>query len=227
MLAADAARLDQHELNLCCDSLTEGMGRWSRAWRLPLLAGPAADVDDFLTPRPPATPARRRADLIEEVLLGGLMYEMLDFMLARCVVERADPEAGRLLLGSGRTQVKILGKLAYGIPGQRYDWLGYDVPVTTCCSCGYFPACTEELVVLVRELGCEDRDVEFSEHGPDAEALEHVVVLQGPAGQLTRCRTRTVFLPWFSRGRGKRLSGGSGGVLGLGVSKAPDGRRWR
>jgi LuxR family maltose regulon positive regulatory protein len=172
MLAAHGVRLTYTQLNRL-HSLTEGWAAGLGLAAASLRTG--RDVDRFLTSFAGDTGAMA-GYLIEEVL-AGLDYETLDFMLVTCVAERLTPELAQRL--SGRDDAgEILGKLADAntlvsvttgsVTTYRYHSLLR----------GYLTARLKSMGrTRFRQLHAKTATW-FSEHGLDAEALEHAVVSQ-------------------------------------------------
>ena len=148
-------------------SLTEG---WAAGlgWPPPLRTG--RDVDH--SPSFAGDTGAMAGYLIEEVL-AGLDHETLDFMLVTCVAERLTPELAQRL--SGRDDAgEILGKLADANTLVSVTTGSLDVPVPLRCS-----AASARLKNLGRTRFRQPKTATwFSEHGLDAEALEHAVVSQ-------------------------------------------------
>ena len=172
MLAAHGVRLTYTQLNRL-HSLTEGWAAGLGLAAASLRTG--RDVDHFLTSFAGDTGAMA-GYLIEEVL-AGLDYETLDFMLVTCVAERLTPELAQRL--SGRDDAgEILGKLADA---------NTLVSVTTgsVTTYRYHSLLRGYLTARLKSLGRTrfgqlhaKTATWFSEHGLDAEALEHAVVSQ-------------------------------------------------
>ena len=172
MLAAHGVRLTYTQLNRL-HSLTEGWAAGLGLAAASLRTG--RDVDHFLTSFAGDTGAMA-GYLIEEVL-AGLDHETLDFMLMTCVAERLTPELAHRL--SGRDDAgEILGKLADA---------NTLVSVTTgsVTTYRYHSLLRGYLTARLKSLGRTrfgqlhaKTATWFSEHGLDAEALEHAVVSQ-------------------------------------------------
>jgi LuxR family maltose regulon positive regulatory protein len=172
MLEAHGVRLTHTQLNRL-HRLTEGWAAGLGLAAASLRTG--RDVDDFLISFAGDTGAMA-GYLIEEVL-AGLDAETLDFMLLTCVAERLTPElAGRL---SGREDAgEVLSRLA------EANTL---VSVTTgsVTTYRYHSLLRGYLSARLKSMGRNrfgqlhaQTATWFSEHGLDAEALEHAVVSQ-------------------------------------------------
>ena len=172
MLEAQGVRLTHTQLNRL-HSLTEGWAAGLGLAAASLRTG--RDADDFITSFAGDTGAMA-GYLIEEVL-AGLDATTLDFMLLTCVAERLTPELASRL--SGRDDAgEILGRLA------ESNTL---VSVTTgsVTTYRYHSLLRGYLSARLKSLGRNrfgqlhaETATWFSEHGLDAEALEHAVVSQ-------------------------------------------------
>ena len=172
MLEAQGVRLTYTQLNRL-HSLTEGWAAGLGLAAASLRTG--RDADDFITSFAGDTGAMA-GYLIEEVL-AGLDATTLDFMLLTCVAERLTPELASRL--SGRDDAgEILGRLA------ESNTL---VSVTTgsVTTYRYHSLLRGYLSARLKSLGRNrfgqlhaETATWFSEHGLDAEALEHAVVSQ-------------------------------------------------
>ena len=172
MLAAHGVRLTHTQLNRL-HSLTEGWAAGLGLAAASLRTG--RDVDDFLTSFAGDTGAMA-GYLIEEVL-AGLDAETLDFMLLTCVAERLTPELASRLSGrddaggspreagrgqhAGQCHHRLRHHLPLPLPAAR-------LPQRSAEASGSHP---------FGQLHAQTA-AWFSEHGLDAEALEHAVVSQ-------------------------------------------------
>jgi DNA-binding CsgD family transcriptional regulator len=172
MLEAQGVRLTHTQLNRL-HSLTEGWAAGLGLAAASLRTG--RDADDFITSFAGDTGAMA-GYLLEEVL-AGLDATTLDFMLLTCVAERLTPELASRL--SGRDDAgEILSRLADS---------NTLVSVTTgsVTTYRYHSLLRGYLSARLKSLGRNrfgqlhaETATWFSEHGLDAEALEHAVVSQ-------------------------------------------------
>ncbi|HEU4998798.1 MAG TPA: LuxR C-terminal-related transcriptional regulator [Lapillicoccus sp.] len=172
MLAAHGVRLTHTQLNRL-HSLTEGWAAGLGLAAASLRTG--RDVDHFLTSFAGDTGAMA-GYLIQEVL-AGLDQDALDFMLLTCVAERLTPELAQRL--SGRDDAgEMLGKLAdantlVSVTSGAVTTYRYHSLLR-----GYLNARLKSLGrTRFGQLHAQTATW-FSEHGLDAEALEHAVVSQ-------------------------------------------------